>query len=53
MAVVLALCDLGVLYNRMAGICAGATRWLVMAPMWAAGLLVLFKVLGLLLPADL
>ncbi len=52
-AVAIALCALGALYQRVTGFFVGASRWLVMAPMWAAGLLVLFKVLGLLLPADL
>jgi hypothetical protein len=53
LAVVTALCALGALYQRVTRFFVGASRWLVMAPMWAAGLLVLFKVLGLLLPADL
>jgi LPXTG-site transpeptidase (sortase) family protein len=53
LGVVIALCALGALYDRVAVLCVGASRWLVMVPMWAAGLLALFKVLGLLLPADL
>jgi hypothetical protein len=53
LAIVALLCALGTLYKRVARLCVGASRWLVLAPMWAAGLLVLFKVLGLLLPADL
>jgi sortase A len=52
-AVVVLLCALGAIYERMALIYAGRWRWLVMAPMWAAGLLALFRVLSLLLPADL
>jgi sortase A len=48
-----ALCALGAIYDRVAVMYAGAWRWLVIAPMWAAGLLALFRVLGLLLPADL
>ena len=53
LGVLIALCTLGALYDRMAQLFAGISRWLVMVPMWAAGLLALFKVLGLLLPADL
>ena len=53
LAVMIVLGALGVLYGRMAGLLAGTSRWLVMVPMWAAGLLVLFRVLGFLLPADL
>jgi LPXTG-site transpeptidase (sortase) family protein len=53
LAVVVALAALGALYERAARFFAGASRWLVMAPLWLAGLLALFKVLGLLLPADL
>lgn len=53
MGVIAGLCVFGTLYRRLARLCAGASRWLVMVPMWAAGLLALFKVLGLLLPADL
>ncbi len=53
LAVMIVLGALGALYGRVAGLLAGASRWLVMVPMWAAGLLVLFRVLGFLLPADL
>jgi LPXTG-site transpeptidase (sortase) family protein len=53
LAIVTALGVLGACYGRVARLFAGASRWLVMAPMWAAGLLALFKVLGLLLPSDL
>jgi hypothetical protein len=53
LAIVTALGVLGACYGRVARLFAGASRWLVMAPMWAAGLLTLFKVLGLLLPSDL
>ncbi len=53
LAVVTALCALGALYERAVRFFIGASRWLVMAPLWAAGLLILFKVLGLTLPADL
>ena len=53
LAVVIALCALGALYQRVTALFVGVSRWLVMAPMWAAGLFVLFRVLGLLLPADL
>ena len=53
LAVVIALCALGALYERAVRFFVGVSRWLVVAPLWAAGLLVLFKVLGLLLPADL
>jgi hypothetical protein len=52
-AVVIALGALGALYGRVVRLFSGASRWLIVVPMWAAGLLVLFKVLGLLLPADL
>jgi sortase A len=51
--VVAALCALGGLYKRLSRFCMGASRWLVMVPLWAAGLLALFRVLGMLLPADL
>jgi LPXTG-site transpeptidase (sortase) family protein len=51
--VVVLLGALGALYGRVEKLLAGASRWIVMVPMWAAGLLVLFRVLGLLLPADL
>jgi LPXTG-site transpeptidase (sortase) family protein len=53
LAVVIALAALGSLYGRVAKLFVGSSRWMVMVPMWAAGLLALFKVLGLLLPADL
>jgi LPXTG-site transpeptidase (sortase) family protein len=53
LVVVIALCALGATYRRVARLCVGVSRWLVMVPMWAAGLLILFRVLGLLLPADL
>jgi sortase A len=53
LAVMIVLGALGALYGRAARLLAGASRWLVMVPMWAAGLLVLFRVLGFLLPADL
>jgi LPXTG-site transpeptidase (sortase) family protein len=53
LAVMLALAALGGLYGRVAKLFVGGSRWMVMVPMWAAGLLALFKVLGLLLPADL
>ncbi|HUB70663.1 MAG TPA: sortase [Acidimicrobiales bacterium] len=52
-SVALALCAFGALYDRLASLCFGLSRWLVMVPIWGAGLLALFKVLGLLLPADL
>jgi LPXTG-site transpeptidase (sortase) family protein len=52
-AVAIVLGALGAFYGRVARVFSGASRWLVMVPMWAAGLLVLFKVLGLFLPADL
>jgi hypothetical protein len=44
---------LGAVYGRVEKLVAGASRWMVMVPIWAAGLLALFRVLGLLLPADL
>jgi hypothetical protein len=53
LAVLVVLGILGALYGRVAKIFVGGPRWMVMVPMWAAGLLALFKVLGLLLPADL
>ncbi len=53
LALVIALAALGVVYGRVAKLFVGGSRWMVMVPMWAAGLLALFKVLGLLLPADL
>jgi LPXTG-site transpeptidase (sortase) family protein len=53
LAVLLVLGALGALYGRVARLCTGISRWLVVAPMWAAGLLVLFRALGLLFPADL
>ncbi len=53
LVVVIALCALGALYGRVARLFVGGSRWMVIVPMWAAGLLALFKVLGLLLPADL
>ncbi len=53
LAVLIVLAILGALYGRVAKIFVGGPRWMVMVPMWAAGLLALFKVLGLLLPADL
>jgi hypothetical protein len=52
-AVVIVLGALGALYGRVARLFSGASAWLIMVPMWAAGLLALFRVLGLLLPADL
>jgi sortase A len=52
-AVVIVLGVLGALYGRVARLFSGASGWLIMVPMWAAGLLALFRVLGLLLPADL
>ncbi|HUC13067.1 MAG TPA: sortase [Acidimicrobiales bacterium] len=52
-AIVMVLGALGALYGRVAKLLVGASRWMVMVPMWAAGLLVLFRMLGLLLPADL
>jgi len=53
LAVVIALCALGALYERAVRFFTGISHWFVMVPLWAAGLLVLFRVLGLLLPADL
>ncbi len=53
LAVVVALCALGALYERAVRFFTGISHWFVMVPLWAAGLLVLFRVLGLLLPADL
>lgn len=53
LAVVAALSALGLLYRRVEKFFKGRSRWLIMAPMWLGGLLILFKVLGLLLPADL
>lgn len=48
----LALIALGLLNRRLAKVYGRAGRWLILAPVWVAGLYLLFQVLTTFLPAS-